>query len=74
MTLLVNQHSASITPHTYTRGKVISLSLVVVSTKIASLGDLGTQVTCKANKFIGISEKVTSVCLKSFCTGHEHHK
>ena len=48
--------------------------IIVVGMKIASLSDLGTQATCKANEFIGINEKLASVCIKSFDTGHERHK
>ena len=42
-------------PGTCTSGKVICMS-VVVHTKIASLGDLGTWATCKANKYVRISK------------------
>ena len=39
----------------------VFMSVVIVCTKIASLGDLDTRGTCKANEYVGIGEKLPSV-------------
>ena len=48
--------------------------VVVVRTKIASLGVLGPWATCKVNEYIEIGEKLASVYFELFCTGHKRHK
>ena len=50
--------------------KQSSVVVVVVRTKIASLGVLGPWATCKANEYIEIGEKLASVCFELLCTGH----
>ena len=48
--------------------------VVVVGTKIATLGDLGIGATRKHDESVEISEKLASVCLDFFGMAHEHHK
>ena len=56
-----------VTPRACARGKVISLSsvvVVVVGTKIARSRDLGVYVCCKHNQSVDICEKLLSVCFE----------
>ena len=52
----------------------MSVVVIVVRMKIASLGDLDAWGTCKANEYVGIGEKLASVYFESFCTGQKCHR
>ena len=61
----------------YTRGKVIVIivvMVVVMDTKIAKSGDLGTWERCKHNESVKFGKKLASVCLESSGTIYKRHK
>ena len=66
--------------HAHAQGVKLSVCMsvivviVIVCTKIASLGDLGAWVTSKVNKYVEIGGKLASVYFESFCTDHKRHK
>ena len=47
---------------------------MVVDTKIAKSGGLGTWTSCKHNEYIEFGEKLASECSKSSGTAYKRHK
>ena len=70
--------SLSSLPRTHAQGVkqsvCTSVVVVVVGTKIATLGDLGIWATRKHDELVKIGEKPASVCLDFFSMAHECHK
>ena len=65
-------HNIIIYPAHLRTGKVISS--VVVDTKVAISGDLGTLASCKHNESVEFVEKLASVCLELSGTAYKRHK
>ena len=56
------------------KGKVIGLSVVVVTTKIARSKHLGISGTRKYNESVEVGEKLASECLESSGMAYKLHK
>ena len=58
------------------RGKVIGsvVIVVVMDTKIAKSGNLGTRASCKCNESVEFIDKLASVYLELSSTAYKRHK
>ena len=54
--------------------RVVVVIVVIVDTKIAKSGDLGTWGSCKRNEYVKFGEKLASVCSESSSTAYQCHK
>ena len=78
--IMYSDLSLIFTPRTWARSKVVGYIIIVVviavivNTKLAKSGDLGTWPSCKHNGYVEFGNKLASVCSKSSGTAYKHHK